>query len=108
MITEEDKDKLIETLTLQLQEKEKELEELKDYIGCKGCIDLIVKTHQDKILFAVKQLNFVRESLLENLYDLYSKPSEIWEEYGDLYDVVITGGINKTIDNQIKQLKEGK
>ena len=66
------------------------------------------QANQDKISFAVEQLNFVRESLLENLYDLYSKPSEIWEEYGDLYDVVITGGINKTIDNQIKKLKEGK
>ena len=63
---------------------------------------------QDKLSFALEQLEKVKEILLENLYELYSKPSEIWDKYGDLYDVVVEGAVNGTIDNQIKQLKEGK
>lgn len=42
-----------EMLKQQLAEKDKEIEELKDYIGCKGCIDLITKLHQNEISFAV-------------------------------------------------------
>ena len=81
-----------EELKQQLAEKERQIKGLGLYT-------------KNVIEFAVEQLERVKEILLENLYDLYSKPSEIWDKYGDLYDVVVEGAVNGTIDNQIKQLK---
>ena len=92
-----------------MQEKDKEIEKWKT----KWCesennslrlYEQNQNKDQDKISFAVEQLEKAKEILLENLYDLYSKPSEIWDEYGDLYDVAVEDAVNGTIDNQIKQL----
>jgi predicted RNase H-like nuclease (RuvC/YqgF family) len=94
------KEKRIIELKQKLAEKEKQIEDYSAFFN--------QLFNQDKIEFAIAELEKVKELLLENLYDLYSKPSEIWDKYGDLYDVVVEGGINKTIDDQIKQLKEGK
>ena len=104
----------VEDLQKQLAEKEKEYQSFKKIADenvnyLKNRILEETRNHnQDKISFAVEQLEKVKELLLENLYDLYSKPSEIWDEYGDLYDVEVENAVNGTIDNQIKQLKEGK
>lgn len=109
-----------EMLKQQLAEKEKEIETLKKcgdtehFYGLledkrkenKILIKAIEQASQDKISFALEQLEKVKELLLENLYDIYSKPSEIWDKYGDLYDVVVEGAVNGTIDNQIKAIKE--
>lgn len=110
--------KEIDRLNKLLAEKDKLLREkfgsfkTTDFIRlCLECgfmVDAKDKDNQDKISFAVEQLEKVKELLLETLYDLYSKPSEIWDKYGDLYDVVVEGAVNGTIDNQIKRLKEMK
>lgn len=89
----------LKELKQQLAEKDEELNVYRKYIKVED---------QEKISFALEQLEKVKELLLENLYDLYSKPSEIWDKYGDLYDVVVEGAVNGTIDNQTKQLKEMK
>ncbi len=57
---------------------------------------------------AILNLEIVREELLDKLYDLYNAPSIIWEKFGDLYSDVVVGGINKVINQQIKNLKQGK
>ena len=92
MITEEDKDKLIATLTLQLQDKEKEISVLKSQL----CLCQISQSiDQDKISFAVEQLTEIREYVKEcwGLDELEGK---------------VRLDIAKKIRLKIEQLKEGK
>lgn len=106
-----------EQLKQQLAEKEEELHSAKvgEEFALKCCNEAnellalqVAGQYQDKISFAVKQLEKVKENLIEDLFDLYRSPCLIYETYGDEYDSAIQDAINKTIDNQIKQLKEGK
>ena len=84
----------IDQLKQQLAEKEKEIEELKDYIGCKGCIDLIAKTRQDKINFAIEKLQEMKKCLFD-----------VWAMgYGEICKYEI----EDVFDEKIKELKEGK
>ena len=98
-------------------EKDKEIERLKNLFKLnnevvinqgKEIFDLrvqVLQQKQNQTQLAIQELEKVKENLLENLYDLYSCPMNIWEKYGDLYPDVVVGGINKTIDQQIKKLK---
>lgn len=85
MITEEDKDKLIVTLTLQLQEKDEEIVKL-GY-----CVDFY-KSYSDS--FKEK----VADELIKIKY-------EVLKEIKNMNDKYIFANC---IDNQINQLKEGK
>ena len=94
MITEEDKDKLIATLTLQLQDKEKEISVLKSQL----CLCQISQSiDQDKISFALEQLEKVKEFVKEN---------ESWEIEGSDYSIVYADDVLDHIDNQIDELKK--
>lgn len=93
--------KKIADLEKQLAEKEKEIS---DYVVVVDDLhkqlsdkcDFCDKTHnQDKILFAVEQLEKVKELLAERSVKIISSVL-----YISTYDA------QKTIDNQIKQLKE--
>ena len=105
-----EKDRKIEELKQQLAEKEKEIECLRtrQFIDMteKEMLELKIATHnedlkkikhifdQDKISFAVGQLEKVKELLWDSIND--ETP------YGDVI------GVREEIDNQIKQLKEMK
>lgn len=117
MITEEDKDRIIATLTLQLQDKEKEIENYEhelevykqnDNVYAKNMNRLASRHNQDKIDFAVEQLEKMKENLIEDLYPFYSRPCTIYKVYGDMYEDFLIDNINNIIDNQITKLKEGK
>lgn len=95
MITEEDKDKLIATLTLQLQEKDKELEYYKSWFAD----DDYEKHNQDKISFAVEKLQEAK-SLLEEKYTYDVEESD--------FAVVYEYDVDEIIDKQIKAIKEMK
>ena len=91
----------------ELEEKKKEVAELKNYIGCKGCVDLIAKVHQDKISFCIEQLEKVKNEIYANEVS--------FEEIAKLpialnnYEIGFDKGRFKAvhiIDNQIKELKE--
>ena len=97
-----EKDRKIDKLKQQLAEKDKEIEELKDYIGCRGCVSVIAKLHQYEISFAVEQLEKVKEEFISEDWDLYDT-ADLLEQVCELRNKQI-----KFIDNQIKQLKEGK
>lgn len=101
----------------QLEEKEKENTKLKEVVDCvdklkqfnadmkdyalvnRDIADEIYCEHQDKISFAVEQLEKVKETA-ECVLDNALKNSSLNQSY---YDRLLD-----EIDNQIKQLKEGK
>ena len=115
--------KKIKDLQKQLAEKDKEIETLiklkakemgKSLYGVVGSLAKIInesvdmaKAHQDKIAFAVEQLEKVKEKL--NDYDIQEILSSSSDPYGEFDEnCVTTDNINTIIDNQINQLKEGK
>lgn len=71
--------------------------------------DLLIK-NQDKISFALEQLEKVKEKLLEELQNVTDLLDPL--EYEDYHEFIGCGRGYKNsieeIDNQIKQLKEGK
>ena len=85
------KKKRIVELKQQLAEKEKEISEVlaKQSITC---LNTIEKAYQDKISFAVEQLEKTRKLIDELLDNCGDKQYKVWEVF----------------DNQIKQLKEMK
>lgn len=96
----------------QLAEKDKEIEELKDYIGCKGCIDLIAKTRQDKISFAIELLEKVRELAEKEVKECNKLLQEEFED--DYYIQSVSARqsmcyeFRREINDQIEQLKGTK
>ena len=117
MLTPHEEQTLIRELKQQLAEKDEQLKLIKwdydvvtrEYNKLFNTADSVIKRQdQDKISFCVEKLEKVKENLVEDLFDLYRSPCLIYETYGDEYDCVIQDAINNTIDNQIKQLKEGK
>lgn len=113
MITEEDKDKLIATLTLQLREKEEQITKFMDReienekqlekqasIHCEHLKEVILKIDQDKISFCIEKFQETKKSLrdkvclMENDEHCYPQNAIHWQ------DVVAI------IDNQIASLKK--
>lgn len=92
----EEKDKTIADLEAKLAEKEKENELMAKTLRMTKCIEKEI--NQDKISFAVEQLEKVKELLL-------SKAIQIT---GTSVDTVRLYSINEIFNNQIKQLKEMK
>ena len=105
----------ISQLKQQLAEKEKEIENIK-LCRCVNCTneyefmleglveDLereLDKCDQDKISFALEQLEKVKEIFIQNV-------DAMGVEYRDDYFMLSLGWVKKVIDNQIKQLKEMK
>lgn len=90
-------------LKQQLAEKEKELEEVKKsktYImnfGDKVKEVQVVDDNQDKISFALDQLEKVKGFVKEN---------ESWEIEGSDYSIVYADDVLDEIDNQIEELKK--
>ena len=104
----------IEELKQQLEEKEKEKEKEKEYQSFKKIADenvnylknrILEETknyNQDKISFAIEQLEKVKEEM-----DLRPRGvSKGWKNKE--YDTLVEEDVYEVIDNQIKQLKEGK
>ena len=96
---ETDKDRKIADLEAKLAEKEKEIESYKHFkitIGTmeNNQVDISSTTYtdQDKISFAVEQLEKTRKLIDELLDNCGDKQYKVWEVF----------------DSQIKQLKEGK
>ena len=95
----DDKDRKIADLEAKLAEKEKEIESYKHFkitIGTmeNNQVDISSTTYtdQDKISFAVEQLEKARQLIDELLDNCGDKQYKVWEVF----------------DSQIKQLKEGK
>ena len=88
---ETDKDRKITDLEAKLAEKEKEISDVlaKQSITC---LNTIEKAYQDKISFALEQLEKARKLIDELLDNCGDKRYKVWEVF----------------DNQIRQLKEGK
>ena len=91
-------------LTKQLAEKEKEIKDIKDHQKdlCLRCGGLThIEYEQDKILFAVEQLDLLYKTLTtESVWRAFKKGW--WLDNGECKQ------LRQTIDNQIKQLKKGK
>ena len=122
MLTPHEEQTLIQELKQQLAEKEEELKEFKS-IGATArqlqrayqdrykyndrCCELKNQHIQNKINFAVEQLEKVKE-LCKKKFDWWENSE--WE--GDIYDKSDVSNayfdIEANIDNQIKQLKEGE
>lgn len=98
---ETDKDRKIAYLEAKLSEKEKEIEEInREFVQSTHDWKEIVKEKtQDKISFAVEQLELTLD-IVENGLDDALKNSSLNSIY---YDNILD-----KLDNQIKQLKEGK
>ena len=91
-------------LKQQLEEKDKEIDRLKDFIGCKGCVDVIKKSNKDQTQLAIQEL----EKVTKNILDTFDINYEHWEfnhkclykhKQLEYYDII------EMIDNQIKELK---
>ena len=82
------KEKRIVELKKQLAEKEKEISEVRAKQSI-TCLNTIEKAYQDKISFAVEQLEKTRKLIDELLDNCGDKQYKVWEIF----------------DNQIKQLK---
>lgn len=54
----------------ELAEKDKEIERLKDFIGCKGCVDVIKKSNKDQTQLAIKELEKVKNKC-NGMYELW-------------------------------------
>ena len=112
----------IEKLEKQLAEKEKENAKLKQVVNCvdklkqfnadmknyalvnRDVADEIYFEHQDKISFAVEQLEKVKNGFMRYAGAICNEDGSIKK-----YDYVIKDSdFEKHIDNQIKQLKEGE
>ena len=104
---ETDKDRKIADLEAKLAEKEKEISEVlaKQSITC---LNTIEKAYQDKISFAVKQLEKLKE-LLNTDFESTISWIDSYED-GEYLNSMTYNHNNtiKIIDNQIKQLKEMK
>lgn len=57
----EEKTKENEQLKRQLEEKEKEIEIFKDFINCKGCVDVIKKSNENQKQLAIQELEKVKK-----------------------------------------------
>lgn len=105
----------VKNLKQQLAEKDKELLEIKQRIAEKASKEfqeMIYKRenhNQDKISFAVEQLEKVKEKLLEELQNVTDLLDPL--EYEDYHEFIGCGrGYKNSIeelDNQIEQLKKG-
>ena len=100
------KEKRIVELKKQLAEKEKEIEELKLKLDIRA-ISLQnfnierMQANQDKISFALEQLEKVKETLIQNADD-------IGEEYKEDYFMISLGNVKNIINNQINELRNNK
>lgn len=109
---------IVKQLKHQLEEKKKKIKQLKLNLGMFKSVnefinnygidkarEVLLQTektkHQDKIEFAVEQLEKMKERLIQNA-------DEIGEEYKEDYFMISLGNVKNIIDNQIKQLKDGK
>ena len=97
----------IKELKQQLAEKDKEIERLKDFIGCKGCVDVIKKSNEDQTQLAIQELEKLKASA--------DKWFESWENSkyeGNIYDKLDVSNaylqMSCEIDQQIKELKGEK
>ena len=100
-------DETITNLKKQLAEKDKEIERLKDFIGCKGCVDVIKKSNEDQTQLAIQELEKLKASA--------DKWFESWENSkyeGNIYDKLDVSNaylqMSCEIDQQIKELKGEK
>ena len=105
---ETDKDRKIADLEAKLAEKEKEISEVlaKQSITC---LNTIKKAYQDKISFAVEQLEKVKnkiESKVESIYKILDDLNIKIAGESTSRELNAYEEIAKDIDNQIKQLKE--
>lgn len=97
-----DNQKEIIELKQQLAEKDEEAQEIYEMYNQERKKNwLNNRKHQDKISFALEQLEKVKEILIQNA-------DEIGEEYKEDYFMISLGNVKNIIDNQIKQLKEMK
>lgn len=109
------KDKQIAKLEAKLAEKDKEIEIVKHERNANGAsymsaCKMLTKERQDKISFAVEQLNYLQD-IIDDRVDEYLKSHDM-----DNYDCFVTHQgmyscfeiLVEEIDNQIKQLKEMK
>lgn len=83
-------DETITNLRQQLEEKDKEIDRLKDFIACEGCVDVIKKSNEDQTQLAISELEKVKEKFG------YKHNSQL---------VVSSKYLVDFIDNQIKKLK---
>lgn len=83
-------------------EKDKEIAHLEDFIGCKGCLDVIKKSNDNQTQLAIQEL----EKVKVNLKDRITMMSN--EEHSYLQKVVIRYDICNQVNKQIKELKGEK
>lgn len=77
----------------------KQLNDPKAYVLLEDYKEQYFKVNQDKISFAVEQLEKVKETLIQNA-------DEIGDEYKEDYFMISLGNVKNIIDNQIKAIKE--
>ena len=106
---ETDKDRKIADLEAKLAEKEKEISEVlaKQSITC---LNTIEKAYQDKISFAIEQLEKVKEFCEKELKECDKLLKTEFEDDFYIQSVMARESMcfdfRRTIDSQIKQLKE--
>ena len=82
-------DETITNLKKQIEEKDKEISRLKDFIGCKGCVDVIKKSNKDQIQLAIQELEKVKNFICD-----YSEiTGQVWNH------------TLRFLNNRIKELK---
>lgn len=79
----------LDQLKQQLAEKDKEIAHLKDFIGYKGCLDVIKKSNDNQTQLAIQELEKVKDYICDCTY--IKEP-----DYTN---------VRRKIDNQIKELK---
>lgn len=91
-------DETITNLKQQLAEKDKEIAHLKDFIGCKGCLDVIKKSNDNQTQLAIQELEKVKELV---------KDKSAWQSPFGLLKIQ-ESDVEQIIDQQIKELKGEK
>ena len=94
----EDRNKTIKFLQQQIEEKDKEIENFKDFVSCKGCVDVIKKSNENQTQLAIQELEKVKKQLRQNI--TITMPIN---EIQKFKDYLIS--VDDFIDNQIKKLK---
>ena len=78
---------IINQFKQQLEEKDKEIERLKDFISCKGCVDVIKKSNDNQTQLAIQELEKVKAKVR------------------DVSGALALCEVEVQINNQIKELK---
>lgn len=85
-----------------IEEKDKEIENFKDFVSCKGCVDVIKKSNENQTQLAIQKLEKVNGILTDTIIEVTQNEFDINKL---CYLEEISAQFYEKIQQQIKKLK---